>query len=222
MNPGITFPGPKPGSRTGFGQRLPLRQFRGVPNMAVSPSILDNRARGTRFGCFGVTTPRSDPMDSATSPFPEVPPRVSRRLERRRGLEELLAHLARHATDHSDPSSLRSLFEERLRGVLAVRGVHLRDASSRWVVPQELASAEESLAIDLPPGPSGGRGVLAVTLDPGRRLDEWDAQLLGVAAQVAALVLEIDRARLQPERPGPLAVRTRGEGAAARGCYAPY
>jgi transcriptional regulator with PAS, ATPase and Fis domain len=44
------------------------------------------------------------------------------------------------------------------------------------------------------PGP-GSAGVLEATFDPGAPMGEWDFQVLGEAAHIGALVLEIDRVR---------------------------
>ncbi len=138
-----------------------------------------------------------------------------RRRDRRRGLTELLSALARHATDRSGSSSMRGAFEDLLRDTLAVRAVRLRDAGSRWVERPDLASGLESFVLDVPGPPQSVRGVMETAFEPGCRLDEWDFQTLGMAAQIAALVLEIDRGRLQPHRTGALApLRPRRDGAA--------
>ena len=124
-----------------------------------------------------------------TYPTPEPLVLTPRRRERRRGLDELVSALARHLHTRSDPTSMRTGFEEVLRNTLAVRAVHLRDAPSRWLGPPEGGSAAESLALDVPGAQPGGRRVLAVTVEPGRRLDDWEYQILGSAAQIGALVL---------------------------------
>ena len=58
-------------------------------------------------------------------------------------------------------------------------------------------------------------GLLEATFDPGCRLGEWDFQMLGIAAQLGALVLEIERSRLQLARAG-LLDQQRRRGATAR------
>jgi transcriptional regulator with PAS, ATPase and Fis domain len=45
-------------------------------------------------------------------------------------------------------------------------------------------------------------GVLEATFDPGCGLGEWDFQTLGLCAQIGALVLELERSRLQLARAG--------------------
>jgi transcriptional regulator with PAS, ATPase and Fis domain len=98
--------------------------------------------------------------------------------------------------------------------MLAVRTVHLRDASARWANDGN-TSAAESIAFEVP-GPSPKlRGVLEATFDPGCRPGEWDFHMLGMAAHLGALVLEIERTRTQLARSdaaGP--VKPRSDGAA--------
>ena len=52
----------------------------------------------------------------------------------------------------------------------------------------------------------GSRGVLEANFDPGCRLGEWDFQMLGTAASLGALVLEIERSHAQLARAGLLNV----------------
>src|SRR5207253_9964631 len=61
----------------------------------------------------------------------------------------------------------------------------------------------------------GLHGQLEAIFDPACGLGEWDFQVLGVAAHLGALVLEIERSRLQLSRSGLYpAVRPRRDGAA--------
>src|SRR5207302_396390 len=58
-------------------------------------------------------------------------------------------------------------------------------------------------------------GVLEATFGPGSRLGEWDFQVLGHAAHLAALVLEIERCRMHLARAGlAAAAKPRRDGAA--------
>ena len=71
------------------------------------------------------------------------------------------------------------------------------------------------MAIEVPGPTLAAGGVLEATFDPGCRLGEWDVQLLGHAAQLAALVLELERCRQQAvARPTAVAVRPKRDGAA--------
>ena len=136
-------------------------------------------------------------IDSHGEQEPTQP--ASRQRDRRRGFSELLATLARAVSGRGDTALLRGAFEDILRRTLSVRTVHLRDANSRWSTRAD-AHAIESVAFEVP-GPSPKtRGVLEATFDPGCRPGEWDFQMLGMAANVGALLLEIERGRLHLAR----------------------
>jgi transcriptional regulator with PAS, ATPase and Fis domain len=137
-------------------------------------------------------------------PHDDSPPApMSRRRERRRALGDLLTAVTRGLADRRDPSLMRGAFEDALRRVLPLRSVRLRDPRSRW--PRvDPGSGGASMTLDLP----GGRGLLEATLAPGAPVGEWEVQLLGEAAALGALVLEIEGSRLQaPRAPQPAAAR---------------
>jgi transcriptional regulator with PAS, ATPase and Fis domain len=136
-------------------------------------------------------------IDNESKIAPSDP--TPRQRDRRRGFGELLATLARTIGSRGDTALLRGAFEELVRRTLSVRSVHLRDATSRWASRQD-SSAIESVAFEVP-GPSPKtRGVLEATFDPGCRPGEWDIQMLGMAANLGALLLEIERRHLQLTR----------------------
>jgi two-component system response regulator HydG len=136
-----------------------------------------------------------------------------RQRDRRRGFAELLATLARAIGSRGDTALLRGAFEERVRRTLSVRSVHLRDAMSRWG-PRPDAETIESVAFEVP-GPSPKtRGVLEATFEPGCRPGEWDIQMLGMAANLGALLLEIERGHAQVTRSEQAGSRPKGDGAA--------
>src|SRR5262245_20996704 len=160
---------------------------------------LDQPARGTHFGCGGATFARSSDCMIATDPNSSSLCRTPRKSDRPSGFAELLATLARTIGSRGETALLRGAFEEVVRRSLSVRSVHLRDASSRWGQRPD-TSAIESVAFEVP-GPSPkARGVLEATFDPGCRPGEWDIQMLGVAANLGALLLEIERAHIQVSR----------------------
>ena len=149
-------------------------------------------------------------IDNDSKPVSAEP--IPRSRDRRRGFSELLAALARTIGSRGDVALLRGAFEELVRRMLSVRSIHLRDAASRWGGRPD-TSAIESVAFEVP-GPSPkARGVLEATFDPGCRPGEWDIQMLGMAANLGALLLEIERAHLQISR-SELAGVKRGDGAA--------
>jgi transcriptional regulator with PAS, ATPase and Fis domain len=138
---------------------------------------------------------------------------VPRQRDRRQGLGELLAAISRGIGNRSDPGLLRGAFEEALRKALAVRTVHLRDTSARWAA-EASPTAIESIAFEVP-GPSPkARGVLEATFDPRCRPGEWDFQMLGMAAHLGALLLEVERTRTQLARSELAPARPRADGAA--------
>ena len=103
-----------------------------------------------------------------------------------------------------------------LRRVVPVRTVHLREAGSRWTGRARRAGGAESFALEVPGADPATPGVLEATFDPACRLGEWDFQMLGMAAHVGALVLEIERSRLQLARAGLLVAEPRPAATAPR------
>jgi DNA-binding NtrC family response regulator len=141
-------------------------------------------------------------------------PSISRRRDRRRGLGDLLITLSRSIGERADILLMRGAFEEMLRRLVPVRSVQIRDSNSRWIgAGGGPVEAVESIALDVP-GAGAGR-ILEATFEPGASLGEWDFQLLGQAAHIGGLVLEIERCRLQLARAGLLpAPRPKRDGAA--------
>src|SRR5437667_5879250 len=176
--PGIAFPLPTIGRPPCFGQMLPKRCSRVGQTMSASRSISVS-ASGTRFGCSVVET-RGDRMDVPEQNLRESDPLMltPRRRERRRGVEQLTGVLARGVGDRLDSWSMRAGFEETLRSALALRTVQLRDAGTKWAAPSDGPAGVTSLAFDVASTVPGARGLLTVTFEPGRRLDEWDYQAL--------------------------------------------
>ena len=135
-----------------------------------------------------------------------------RRRDRRQGFADLLAALARGISQGDHGESLRGIFEQVLGRVVGVR-VYLRDRGSRWVAP--IDAGAESIALEVPGKGVMPAGVLEARLAPGCRLGDWEFQFLGAASQLAALVLELERARAEVARAGlPLGPPPRQDGAA--------
>jgi DNA-binding NtrC family response regulator len=139
-----------------------------------------------------------------------------RQRDRRRALGELMATLARSLDRQLDISLIRGEFEDALRRAVPVRSVQLRETASRWAGRIEGAAALgspsespleapiESIVLDVPGADPSMAGQLEATFDPGCCLGEWDFQTLNTAAHVGALVLEIERLRVQLARAGLL------------------
>jgi DNA-binding NtrC family response regulator len=132
----------------------------------------------------------------------DVSGHVPRQRDRRHALANLLSTLARSLDRGLDISLMRGAFEETLRHIVPVRTVQLRDAGSRWVSRSGAVTSPESVALEVPGADPDAPGLLEATFDPGCRLGDWDFQMLGLAAHVGALVLEIERSRLQVLRAG--------------------
>ncbi len=140
---------------------------------------------------------------------------MPRQRERREAFGELLATLARGLDQRGDVSLMRGAFEEMLRRVVPARSIHLRELCGRWPHESNEAVGVESIAFEVPGPNPASPGVLEATFDPGCRLGEWDFQMLGVAAHIGALVLEIERGRTQLARAGLFGTgRPRRDGAA--------
>jgi len=140
---------------------------------------------------------------------------ISRRRDRRHGLHDVLHGITRVIDRREDLSAMRSALEDGLRRMLPIRTAQLKDPSSRWSIRPDPAAGAESIALDVPGSEPAGPGILETTFDPGSPLGDWDLQALDVAAQVGALVLEIERSRSQLARAGLLtAMRARRDGAA--------
>jgi DNA-binding NtrC family response regulator len=152
------------------------------------PPIAGNfaaRSGGTRFGYGrGMLTPRQR--------------------DRRQALMDLFSALTRALDRQSDVSLMRGAFEQSMQRLVPVRTINLRDTGSRWSGQADAGAGVESIALDVPGSDPANKGVLEASFDPACRLGEWDFQMLGLGAHVAALVLEIERSRIQLIRAGLL------------------
>ena len=149
-------------------------------------------------------------LESPTTPDLFIP----RRRDRRTALGDLLVAVTRTLQHRDDLANVRGAFESAVQRLTPVRTATLRDASSRWSGRSDVAKGPESIALEVPGSELYGPGTLEATFDPGAALGEWDFQMLGFAAHVAALVLEIERSRQQLARAGLLPGQSRADGAA--------
>jgi DNA-binding NtrC family response regulator len=163
-------------------------------------AILESSHRGTRFGFSAATPQRSH--DMTTVPRLPVGAPTPRQRDRRQGFGELLAALTRIVRS-GDLSLLRGAFEESVRRLVPLRSIQLRDTGSRWT-RYDPGPGIESIALEVPGPEAGSQTMLEATFE-GARLDDWDIQLLGLAAHVGSLVLEIERARTPLVRTAALA-----------------
>jgi transcriptional regulator with PAS, ATPase and Fis domain len=106
---------------------------------------------------------------------------------------------------------MRTTFEDALGRMVPVRSIQLRDGASRRVIRGEEPTGVKTLALDVPVTDKAFPAVLEATFE--HDAGDWDCQVLGGAAHVAALVLEIERMRARVA--GLLSVpKTRRDGAA--------
>src|SRR3954469_2523064 len=125
-----------------------------------------------------------------------------RQRDRRQAIPALLSALARALDRRHDVSLIRGVFEQTLRQVVPLRTVQLREAGSRWLTRPESVSGPESVALAVRGPDASNPGVLEATFDPGCPLGEWHFQTLGLAADIGALVLAVERSQLQLARAG--------------------
>ncbi len=107
---------------------------------------------------------------------------------------ERVAHAVRSA---SEGGSLRARVEGALQEALGVPRVRLREPSSAGG-PRIAGSPEamRRIAMHVPTPEGAPPVVLEIMLSERDSRDGWDAHLLGVAAQLASLVLELERERV--------------------------
>jgi len=87
-----------------------------------------------------------------------------------------------------DPRGARERLEEELRCTVRARSVRLRDAAGTTPPPRD------ALSFDVLSARGDGRARLEVIFDLPQRLDDWTCQLIEAATQLAAIVLELERA----------------------------
>ena len=155
---------------------------------------------------------------SVAAPLPETAAELftARQRERRRALHDMMDAICRVLHRRDDVGTLRATFEDAVRDALPIRTAQLRDPSARWTGRPHGSPGAEAVALAVPGcDPGGGAGIFEATFDPSCPLGDWDFQLLEVAAQIGALVMEVERCRLQLARAGLLSIgQTRRDGAA--------
>ena len=134
-------------------------------------------------------------MSSAVArPEPgELPERPrGRRRDRRAGLAVLLASLV-PLLRRADATGPRVAFEETTRRIVGAEQVRIREGRPPAPAPAQDPSLA-AVVYDIPGDPARPMYLEAVRR-PARRFDEWDLQLLALASQLAALLLDAERAR---------------------------
>jgi DNA-binding NtrC family response regulator len=113
---------------------------------------------------------------------------AGRGADRRRGAAALLAAVTSGASIAREPRAARERLEEELRVALQARSVVLRDD-----VPTLLPPPPNAVSIEVPSHFPDARARIEAVFDMPRPIDEWTCQLMEAAANLAALVLEVER-----------------------------
>ena len=151
---------------------------------------------------------------SSSEPFPAASRGLlrPRRRDRRVGVETLLAVVGRALARPASGPSLREAFEGVLCQLLPIRSAELRRGGLSGGSATSARGAG-SFVVDVPSVEPQTRPTLEVAFEAGSPIADWDVQVLTAAAQVGALILEIERHRLQLARATPPDA-TRRDGAA--------
>ena len=131
-------------------------------------------------------------------------PRLERRgADKRRGVAALLAAVSGGCAASREAGYVRERFEEELRAVVRAQSVTVRD-------DPPTPAAGNVMCFDVPACAPHHRARIEAVFEPARMLDGWTCQVLETATHLAALILELERAR------GRIVTfaRGRGDGAA--------
>ena len=133
------------------------------------------------------------------APGAQPPRRGIRVRDRRSALARLVGVLVQHLGPGQEAPTLSARLEAGLQEALRAKAVRLRENPPPYVTsvrPQD--DTPGCACAEVPTRAGTERVVLEATFDPGTTLDAWDRQLLAIAAQLAALVVELDRYRCAP------------------------
>jgi DNA-binding NtrC family response regulator len=133
-----------------------------------------------------------------------LPVRARRQRDRRQPMADVLGAVIQAFDRRSDLGAIRAAFEDSVRCSVPVRAVQLRDVPARWAGRTGPVNGAESIAFDVPSTDPDLRACFEASFDPECRLGDWDYQMLGLAAQIGALVLEVERSRRELARAGIL------------------
>jgi len=126
----------------------------------------------------------AEPAYASTGPV-----RAERRAsDRRRGAAALVTAVTSGLSVVKGAALARERFERELRRLVRAQSITLSDDPL-------LPVPENVMCFDVPALSPHTRGRLEAVFEPARMLDGWTCQMLEVAAQIAALILEIEVAR---------------------------
>ncbi len=134
------------------------------------------------------------PMQAESTSLGTAPAMARRRRERRRGPGSLCAGLAA-VLSRTDGEALRTRLLEGIRRMApGAAAIAIRD----WQVGESRITPErgdEVATFEIPTSDPRRIAILDAVPGPGRTFDDWDLQVLALASQIAALVLEIEALR---------------------------
>ncbi len=119
--------------------------------------------------------------------------------DRREALARLLGSLAEHVRSGREAPTLAACFESAVRETLRAQAVRLRENPPPPVAEiPPAATPNRQVSMEVPTRRGLPSVVMEATLESELALDAWDIQIMQAAAQVAALVVELDRHRCAP------------------------
>jgi transcriptional regulator with PAS, ATPase and Fis domain len=118
---------------------------------------------------------------------PTITSAAGRSGDRRRNAASLVAAVASGISVAREPRLARERLEEELRLALQARAVSLREDPIALMPPPPNALCAEVTSVDT-------RARLEALFDMPRAVDDWTCLLMETAAQLAALILELERA----------------------------
>ncbi len=119
--------------------------------------------------------------------------RVARQPERRRGAEAIVAAIVSGIRGHGAGVGLRGLFEDAVGSVVPVVSVRLCSPGEHERLAAAPGGEDSVIRIPVRSCPGSEPAVLELHADPARPLDAWDRQVVARSAQLATLVLEVER-----------------------------
>ena len=152
---------------------------------------------------------RVDDRDLAALAAP-LPRPWFRSRDRRTALAGLIGTVVQHLQSGRETPSLRARFEAGVRDALRVPAVRLREDAPPYVAGPPSGEASRRKCLEVPTRGGAPRMVLEALLDSEVALDPWDNQLFIVAAQIAALIVELEQRCGTPPRAAALARRPDG------------
>ncbi len=121
-------------------------------------------------------------------------------------LARVIEALADRIRSGHEGGSLRTTFEGALQEALGASRVRLRASATAYPMPVDSAPARR-VSVHVPTASGTPPAILEATLDEHTPLSALDSRVLGLSAELASLVLEVDRCQMAGTCSGPLTRR---------------